>query len=68
MVAVITAALWVFLFHWEDPKIINYTVALLPVVLSISLALIPDLPRVHMIGRLAIVLIGVLWSVDDLPQ
>lgn len=49
--------------HRNDPKFINYAVALVPVVLSILIAFVPDLRKAHMAWRVSIVAIGLIWSV-----
>jgi hypothetical protein len=51
-----------FYRHRNDPKLINYCVACIPVVLTILIAFVPDLRRAHMGWRLAIVGLGFIWS------
>jgi hypothetical protein len=53
-------------FGWkyrDNNRVINYAVALIPVALSIVIAFVPDLRRAHMAWRIAIVALGLLWSV-----
>ena len=60
--AVLLGTLWGWL-HKDDPRFVNYSVALVPVILSILIAFVPDLRKAHMAWRIAIVGIGMLWSV-----
>jgi hypothetical protein len=66
--ATILASLLVIGFLWgwahkDDPRFINYAVALVPVALSILIAFVPDLRSAHVLWRIAIVGVGLVWSV-----
>ncbi len=60
--ALVLLSIWIF-FHRNDARFINYCVACIPVALTIVIAWIPDLRRAHMAWRIAIVTVGLIWSV-----
>jgi hypothetical protein len=47
----------------DNPRFINYAVALIPVLISILIAFVPDLRRAHMAWRVAVIGIGIAWSI-----
>ena len=49
--------------HWDDPRLINDTVACIPVVLTIVIAFVPNLSKAHTIWRIGIVAVGLAWSI-----
>lgn len=53
---------WAFA-HRDDPRFINYAAAFIPVVLSVLIAFVPDLRKAHIAWRIAIVGIGLIWSI-----
>ena len=55
-------AVWIW-SHRGDPKLINYAVDCIPVALTVLIAFIPDLRRAPMRWRIAIVSIGLIWSI-----
>lgn len=55
-----TAFLW---RHSEDSHIVRFAADFTPVVITILIAFIPDLRKQHMAWRVAIILVGILWSV-----
>jgi hypothetical protein len=59
-IAITGAFLWQ---HRGEPRIVNYASDLIPGVLAILIAFIPDLRTQHMTLRLAIVAVGIIWSV-----
>ncbi len=64
LVAILVVALarWAVI-QWDNPQITNYAVACIPMVLTILIAFVPDLRRAHVGWRIAVVGIGVAWSV-----
>jgi hypothetical protein len=48
--------------YWDNPQLVNYAVACIPVILTILIAFVPDLRRAPVRWRIAIVAIGLIWS------
>jgi hypothetical protein len=62
LAAVLSVSLWLW-FHRYNPRIVSYASDLIPGVLAILIAFVPDLRKQHMAWRIAIIIVGIVWSV-----
>jgi hypothetical protein len=62
----ILGSLWIYNHRGDADQqdvIVNFVVAWIPTLLGILIAFVPDLRKAHLAWRLAIVAVGIMWSV-----